>query len=76
MRLLITLLICTMLILTSCSNQANNSKSDNTSTKENVLDMVQVDSPNSFLPLGIGITVAPPEHGQNAKYFIINNYQQ
>ena len=72
MRLLITLLICTMLILTSCSNQANNSKSDNTSTKENVLDMVQVDSPNSFLPLGIGITVAPPEHGQNAKYFIIN----
>ena len=31
-----------------------------------------MDSPNSFIPLGIGITVAPPEHGQNAKYFIAN----
>ena len=71
-RIFITLFIC--ILLASCSNKSNDSenKADTVSTSENVLDYVQVDSPNSFLPLGIGITVAPPEHGQNAKYFIVN----
>ena len=67
-RLFISLVI--VLVLASCS--ASNKKEENNTLSEVVIDYVQVDSPNSFLPLGIGITVAPPEHGQNAKYFIAN----
>ncbi|WP_288550002.1 hypothetical protein [uncultured Brachyspira sp.] len=68
MRLFISLV--TVLFLASCT--ASNKKEENSSPSEVVADYVQVDSPNSFIPLGIGITVAPPEHGQNAKYFIAN----
>ncbi|MBW5399201.1 hypothetical protein E6A47_03930 [Brachyspira pilosicoli] len=68
MRLFISLV--TVLFLASCT--ASNKKEENSSPSEVVVDYVQVDSPNSFIPLGIGITVAPPEHGQNAKYFIAN----
>ena len=67
-RLFISLVI--VLALASCS--ASNKKEENNIPSEVVADYVQVDSPNSFIPLGIGITVAPPEHGQNAKYFIAN----
>lgn len=68
MRLFISLVI--VLVLASCS--ASDNKKGNNVSSEVVADYVQVDSPNSFIPLGIGITVAPPEHGQNAKYFIAN----
>ncbi|MEI0530001.1 hypothetical protein R4I97_00420 [Brachyspira pilosicoli] len=68
MRLFISLVI--VLFLASCT--ASNNKEENNAPSEVVVDYVQVDSPNSFIPLGIGITVAPPEHGQNAKYFIAN----
>lgn len=67
-RLFISLVI--VLALASCS--ASDNKKGNNASSEVVADYVQVDSPNSFIPLGIGITVAPPEHGQNAKYFIAN----
>lgn len=67
-RLFISLVI--VLVLASCS--ASDNKKGNNVSSEVVADYVQVDSPNSFIPLGIGITVAPPEHGQNAKYFIAN----
>ena len=67
-RLFISLVI--VLALASCSDSDN--KKGNNASSEVVADYVQVDSPNSFIPLGIGITVAPPEHGQNAKYFIAN----
>ncbi|MEI0611007.1 hypothetical protein [Brachyspira pilosicoli] len=67
-RLFISLVI--VLALASCT--ASNKKEENNASSEVVADYVQVDSPNSFIPLGIGITVAPPEHGQNAKYFIAN----
>lgn len=73
MRFFTTLLITISIMLTvSCSNNSNDAGTKETNTGENILDYVQVDSPNSFRPLGIGITVAPPEHGQNAKYFIVN----
>ena len=68
MRLFISLV--TVLFLASCT--ASNKKEEDNTVAEVVADYVQVDSPNSFIPLGIGITVAPPEHGQNAKYFIAN----
>ena len=42
---------------------ASNKKEEKNIISEVVVDYVQVDSPNSFIPLGIGITVAPPEHG-------------
>ena len=67
MRFLTILFI--ILFSISCSNNTGKKEA---STSESVLDYVQVDSPNSFAPLGIGITVAPPEHGQNGKYFIVN----
>ncbi|AEM21926.1 hypothetical protein Bint_1307 [Brachyspira intermedia PWS/A] len=67
MRFLTILFI--ILFSISCSNNADKTQ---TTTSESVLDYVQVDSPNSFAPLGISITVAPPEHGQNGKYFIVN----
>ena len=67
-RLFISLVI--VLALASCSD--SDKKEENNASSEVVADYVQVDSPNSFIPLGIGITVAPPEHGQNAKYFIAN----
>ncbi|MEI0557438.1 hypothetical protein [Brachyspira intermedia] len=67
MRFLTILFI--ILFSISCSN---NTAKKQTTTSESVLDYIQVDSPNSFAPLGIGITVAPPEHGQNGKYFIVN----
>lgn len=66
-RLFISLVI--VLVLASCSDKK---EENNAAVSEVVADYVQVDSPNSFLPLGISITVAPPEHGQNAKYFIAN----
>ncbi|CRF33282.1 hypothetical protein BRSU_1344 [Brachyspira suanatina] len=68
---LITILFI-ILFSISCSNNASNTDKKETTTSESILDYVQVDSPNSFTPLGIGITVAPPEHGQNGKYFIVN----
>lgn len=68
MRLFISLV--TVLFLASCT--ASNKKEEDNTVSEVVADYVQVDSPNSFIPLGIGITVAPPEHVQNAKYFIAN----
>ncbi|ACN82812.1 hypothetical protein [Brachyspira hyodysenteriae] len=68
---LITILFI-ILFSISCSNNSNNTDKKKANTSESVLDYVQVDSPNSFAPLGIGITVAPPEHGQNGKYFIVN----
>lgn len=58
-RLFISLVI--VLALASCS--ASNKKEEKNIISEVVVDYVQVDSPNSFIPLGIGITVAPPEHG-------------
>lgn len=70
MRLFISLVI--VLVLASCT--ASNKKEEDNTVAEVVADYVQVDSPNSFIPLGIGITVTPPEHGQNAKYFIANKY--
>ncbi|MCZ9890813.1 hypothetical protein OFR29_00480 [Brachyspira hyodysenteriae] len=73
--MIITRLITILFIIIfsiSCSNNANNTDKKESNTSESVLDYVQVDSPNSFAPLGIGITVAPPEHGQNGKYFIVN----
>ncbi|WP_368664528.1 hypothetical protein [Brachyspira hampsonii] len=51
----------------SCSDNSNNI---NNTASENILDYVQVDSPNSFIPLGISISA--PEHAQNSKYFIVN----
>lgn len=67
-RLFISLVI--VLALASCSD--SDKKEENNASSEVVADYVQVDSPNSFIPLGISTTVAPPEHGQNAKYFIAN----
>lgn len=61
----ILIIILTIAISISCSN-----KKEINQTPE--MDYVQVDSPNSFAPLGISITVAPPEHGVNGKYFIVN----
>lgn len=65
--------ILSIIFIISCSGNNTGTKEANTNnTSESVLDYLQVDSPNSFAPLGIGITVAPPEHGQNGKYFIVN----
>lgn len=72
MRFITTLLIILSLFSISCLNNSKNTDKKETNTSETVLDYVQVDSPNSFEPLGIGITVSPPEHGQNGKYFIVN----
>ena len=53
MRLFISLV--TVLFLASCT--ASNKKEEDNTVAEVVADYVQVDSPNSFIPLGIGITV-------------------
>ena len=67
------LTILSIILVISCSgNNTNTKETDANTSSESVLDYLQVDSPNSFAPLGIGITVAPPEHGQNGKYFIVN----
>ncbi|WP_300369835.1 hypothetical protein [Brachyspira sp.] len=72
MKTFITLFIILNIIFSvSCSKNAESTRENETSY-ENILDYLQVDSPNSFAPLGIGITIAPPEHGQNGKYFIVN----
>ena len=76
-RFFITLSISCILFIVSCSDKSNELKNNQAeksteTVSDNAVDYVQVDSPNSFSPLGIGITVAPPEHGQNAKYFVVN----
>ena len=76
-RFFITLCIFCIMFIVLCSSKSNESDTntiENTeiSSNKSELDYLQVDSPNSFAPLGIGITVAPPEHGQNAKYFVVN----
>ncbi len=68
----ILFIILSMIVSIACSSKSADTEKKETNTAENILDYVQVDSPNSFAPLGIGITVAPPEHGQNGKYFIVN----
>ncbi|MEI0604639.1 hypothetical protein R4K55_10490 [Brachyspira alvinipulli] len=77
-KFIITLYISCLLFIVSCSSKSNEAEVNNAAknndvvSNDAVLDYVQVDSPNSFAPLGIGITVAPPEHGQNAQYFVVN----
>ncbi|MEI0518303.1 hypothetical protein [Brachyspira murdochii] len=69
-RIFISLITCAFLFAVSCSNDENKKTRNNDSISENVLDYVQMDSPNSFIPLGIKISA--PENCLNAKYFIIN----
>ncbi|ADG70501.1 hypothetical protein R4K54_06050 [Brachyspira murdochii] len=68
-RIFISLITCAFLFAISCSNNENK-KTQNNNTSESVLDYMQMDSPNSFIPLGIKILA--PENSLNAKYFIIN----
>ncbi|PCG18963.1 hypothetical protein [Brachyspira sp. G79] len=68
-RIFISLITCAFLFTVSCSN-SENKKTQNNNVSESVLDYMQMDSPNSFVPLGIKISA--PENSLNAKYFIIN----
>lgn len=61
------LIILSIIFSASCFKNSQNTVSYEDSYYE---DIIQVDSPNSFIPLKV--MAAPPKNAKNSRYFIIN----